>query len=78
MNTVDLTAFPDVASVDVRIFGYGASGSSGTWRLDNVNLNGTIPSLPDSLPLNFAAATLAGMLLLSGRFAGRFPQSNSC
>jgi len=78
MNTVDLTAFPDMTSVDVRIFGYGASGSTGTWRLDNVTLNGTVPSVPDSLPLEFAAVTVLGMLFLSRRLAGCFPQTNSC
>ena len=74
MNTNGLSAiaFQDLTSADVRIFGFGASGSSGTWRLDNVTLNGNvtqIPSVPDSLPSNFAAAALIGTLVLSRHFA---------
>jgi hypothetical protein len=28
------------APVELRIYGYGAEASTGTWRLDNVKLNG--------------------------------------
>lgn len=53
MNTVSLSglAFQDLGSAVVKIFGFGASAPVGTWRLDNVNLNGTVaqnPAVPDA------------------------------
>lgn len=71
-DSVSLTgvSFQNLSAADVRIFGFGASGSGGTWRLDNVTLGGTVdrastaPAVPDSLPPIFDAIALAGVLLL--------------
>jgi hypothetical protein len=74
-NSVNLSgiAFQNLGSVDVKISGFGASSASGTWRVDNVTLNGTVSpavaSVPDSLPFVFEAMALGGVMLLyvSGR-----------
>jgi len=64
-------SFQNLSAADVRIFGFGASGSGGTWRLDNVILGGSVdrastaPAAPDSLPTIFDALALAGVILLS-------------
>jgi hypothetical protein len=73
MNAVDLSAgaFQALTSADVRIFGFGASGSSGTFRLDNVTLDGTvvqIQSVPETLPFAFTALVLVSLIALSRRF----------
>lgn len=74
MNTIDLSAvaFQDLTAADVKIFGFGASGSMGTWRLDNVNLDGMVTqvaSVPDSISFGFAAAVLFGVLIFPRRIA---------
>lgn len=70
MDAIDLSAFQNLAVADVKIFGFGATSAAGTWRLDNVSLNGTVAqmsSVPDSLPLHFAAAGLIGVLVFARR-----------
>jgi hypothetical protein len=72
MNAVDLNtlAFQDMTSADVRIFGYGATGPGGTWRLDNVNLNGAvaqISSVPDSSPSLAGLGCAVGLLAVLRR-----------
>ncbi|SOD88372.1 endonuclease/exonuclease/phosphatase family protein [Spirosoma fluviale] len=39
------------APVTFRIYGYGASGSGGTWRFDNITVNGTVGPLDPTAPL---------------------------
>jgi hypothetical protein len=69
-NTISLTGIPfqDLAAADVKIYGFGASGSGGTWRVDNVTLNGSVDrgaaAVPDSLPFAYAAMALIGIMLL--------------
>lgn len=72
MNTVgwSATAFQNLTSANIEIFGYGAFGSTGTWRLDNVTLNGTVSAVPDLLPSCLAAVMTLGPLVLLRRFAG--------
>ena len=69
-NSVNLTGlFVNSSSVDIKISGFGGSNSDGTWRVDNVTLNGTVNrgtvSAPDSLPFAFDAMALGGVLLLA-------------
>jgi len=69
-NSVSLSGltFQNLGSVDVKISGFGATGGSGTWRVDNVTLNGTVDravaSVPDSLPFAFDATVMGGVMLL--------------
>ncbi len=37
--------------VTFRIYGYGASGSGGTWRFDNITISGTVAPLNATAPL---------------------------
>lgn len=72
MNIVDLSAvgFQDLTAADIKIFGFGASGIRGTWRLDNVTLDGMVApvsSVPDSLPLSLVGAALFGVLAFARR-----------
>jgi hypothetical protein len=69
MNTVDLTAsaFQGLSSADVRIFGYNASGPTGTWRLDNVRLNGLVKFVPEPHAYEIAAVACLALLGLRKR-----------
>jgi len=44
MNMLTLSNTGLTGTVYFRIYGYGASSASGTWRVDNVNVQGTITS----------------------------------
>jgi uncharacterized repeat protein (TIGR01451 family) len=44
MNSLTLTNTGLTGTIYFRIYGYGAGGSAGTWRLDNLNVQGTITS----------------------------------
>ena len=69
-NSVSLSGltFQNLGSVDVKISGFSATSSAGTWRVDNVTLNGTVDravaSAPDSLPFAFEAMVMGGVMLL--------------
>lgn len=72
MNTVSLSGlvFQGLNSANVKIFGFGASGSTGTWRIDNVTLSGTlIPSqaVPETLTPAFTAIALVGFVIIASR-----------
>src|ERR1051326_3704412 len=43
MNTVTLTNAGLTGTIYFRIYAYKASNSAGTWRLDNLNLQGNVP-----------------------------------
>ena len=50
MNTVDLSSIAAVnnqTSVLFRLFAWGASSGAGTWRIDNVRIDGTVPTAID-------------------------------
>lgn len=51
----------------IRIYGYGAEGASGTWRVDNIELFGNITPVPEPR----SAALCVGALLLAGLVARR-------
>lgn len=56
------------APVEFRIYGYGAESAAGTWRIDNVRLDGAVSAasaLPSSLPSGFAALAIVGVIGLS-------------
>lgn len=63
MNTVSLSAlaFQDLSSAVVKISGSGASGATGTWRLDNVSLNGEVAK--KVLPVPDTGTTVALLIL---------------
>ena len=42
MNSLALTNSNLTGAIYFRIYAYASGGPSGTWRLDNVNLQGTI------------------------------------
>ncbi len=70
MNTASLSAFQDLTTVDVMIYGFGATDSRGTWRLDNVALNGSVipvPSVPDSIPCLAGLGCALGLLAVFRR-----------
>ena len=46
MNTLALTNTALTGTLYFRIYAYGASGSIGTWRLDNLNLQGAVTPIP--------------------------------
>lgn len=50
-------------SVEFRVYGYNAEGGAGTWRIDNVALNGSIAAVPE--PSACALATGLGLLGLA-------------
>lgn len=56
------------APVEFRIYGYGAESAAGTWRIDNVRLDGAVSAasaVPSSLPSGFAALAIVGIIGLS-------------
>lgn len=56
------------ASIEFRIYGYGAESALGTWRIDNVRLDGAVggaSAVPSSLPSGFAALSIVGIIGLS-------------
>jgi hypothetical protein len=71
-DTADLSAaeFQGLTSAEVKIFGFGATSSKGTWRLDNVSLNRKTRPVPVSLPVGFGAGALLTVLALSRCFTG--------
>jgi hypothetical protein len=76
-DSVDLStaAFQGLSSGVVKIFGFNGTGTSdsGTWRLDNVILNGTltpIQSVPETLPFGFTAFFVLGFLAIAHKIGG--------
>jgi hypothetical protein len=68
--------FSDLTSaVEFRIYGFGSESASGTWRIDNVRVEGTMTlvstgdgtAVPETLPGGYAACALLGTLLLGTR-----------
>ena len=45
MNTLALSASGLTGTVSFRIYAYGATAAGGTWRIDNVNLQGGVDSI---------------------------------
>jgi len=66
-------AFNGITSeIEFRIYGYEAEGNAGTWRLDNVRVNGLLTSpaarVPESLPASFSSLALCGVIFYSRKF----------
>ena len=61
-QTVTLGAsFTGLASaVTFRIYGYNAEAAGGTWRVDNVNINGTITATSSTPTVNLSATANTG------------------
>lgn len=73
-QSIDLTPFDsDLSGIDfaeVQIFGYGGSGGSGTWRIDDVILHGEGPAIaPVPEPGTWALLGLGMITLLLHRRA---------
>jgi endonuclease/exonuclease/phosphatase family metal-dependent hydrolase len=50
-----------------RIYGYGASGAAGTWRFDNITVNGSVGPLDPTAPLiSVTPASLANFATVPG------------
>ena len=68
MNLANLSAasFQELSRAEIRIFGFGAPSAQGTWRLDNVILDGAVTAVPEpgSTAILF---TLGCALLAVGR-----------
>jgi hypothetical protein len=63
-QSIDLTGglFDDLTSaIEFRVFGYNAETSSGTWRLDNVELFGAVTPVPEISGTVWVALGLAGL-----------------
>jgi len=73
-QTINLSTLPAnlTSLVEFRIYGYSAESSGGTWRIDNVKLEGTVQSLA-SVPDTGATA-----LLLLAPVLGIFIVRRSC
>lgn len=65
--TLPAGAFQDLPSAEIKIFGYGATSSAGTWRLDNVTLNGMVLPVPDSMPSLAGLGCVLGLLAVLRR-----------
>ena len=53
--------------ITFRIYGYGASGLGGTWRFDNITLNGSVGPLDPTAPLiSVSPASLASFATVPG------------
>lgn len=65
-SIVDLsgTSFQGLGSAAVRIYGYNGTSSSGTWRLDNVTLEGNVMAVPE--PSSWALLAGGGLLMFAG------------
>lgn len=60
-------------TVQFRIYGYSSESASGTWRIDNVRLEGVVnpvaaaaltpTAVPETLPLSFVSLTLLGTVV---------------
>ncbi|MFD2936015.1 endonuclease/exonuclease/phosphatase family protein [Spirosoma flavum] len=62
------TSFQNLSTpVTLRIYGYGASGSGGTWRFDNITLSGVVAPINSTAPLiSISPAALANFATVSG------------
>lgn len=52
------------SSLEFRIYGFAAESGSGTWRIDNVQLSGTLTAVPE--PHEYALAASLGLLGFAG------------
>ena len=70
MNEVDLDSplFQDLESATLRIYGFGAAGSSGTWRIDNVFLDGSVQAVPEPQQWGVYSAIMVGLLIVGRRW----------
>lgn len=50
--------------IEFRIYGYHAEGAAGTWRVDNVELFGTLTPVPEVSSVGWVAGTLLGLSIL--------------
>jgi hypothetical protein len=69
-QSVDLTGglFDDLSSaIEFRVYGYNAEASSGTWRLDNVDLFGTITPVPEISGTFWISLSLAVVFFWNSR-----------
>ena len=51
------------SNVEFRIYGFKSEGSSGTWRIDNVELEGALSQIPVSTPDAGSSMALLGIAL---------------
>ncbi len=69
-QTIDLSGglFDDLTSaIEFRLYGYNAEAGSGTWRLDNVDLFGTITPVPEISGTFWMALGLVGLFFWKAR-----------
>lgn len=70
-TTLDASFNSITSAIEFRIYGYEAEGNAGTWRLDNVRLEGLLTSpaapasVPESLPAGFDSLALCGVIFFS-------------
>jgi hypothetical protein len=59
------------SGVEFRVYGFGAESGSGTWRIDNVTLQGEISAVPE--PAEYALVFGIGLMAyaIGGRLRGR-------
>jgi hypothetical protein len=66
-GTLSITLSSLTAATTLRVYGFGASSGSGTLRVDDVTLNGTVTAIPE--PSAYAA--LLGAVALAGAMLRR-------
>jgi hypothetical protein len=65
-STVDLSgsSFQGLSAAAVCIYGYNGTSSSGTWRLDNVTVEGSVTAVPE--PTSWALLLGGGLVIFAG------------
>ncbi len=55
------------SALEFRIYGYSSSGSSGTWKIDNLRVEGSASAItsrvPETLPFGFSGLALLGTVI---------------
>lgn len=64
-STVDLSgaSFQGLSTATVLIYGYNGTSASGTWRLDNLTLDGSLTAVPE--PTSWSLLAGGGLILFA-------------
>lgn len=77
-QSTSLNSLTDITTaLTFRIYGYSSEAGGGTWRIDNVTLNGSISAIPEpsTYAVIFGIVALAGAIIQRRRSKGRLSQA---